>query len=75
VPGGLGSQVLRDFIALNGGRLVVASNSGFWSQRASHVTRHQLTHSFPGTVVVLDVDTTDQSSYELATAPDPNAIW
>ena len=47
IPGGLGSKILRDFIKINKGKLVIVSNSGFWFQDGHRVTMHQLGSAFP----------------------------
>ena len=75
IPGGLGSKILRDFIGLNKGKLIVVSNGAFWCQDANEVKLFQLSHSFPGTAVLLEVNTADRHSYDLASAPHPRDIW
>jgi hypothetical protein len=75
IPGGLGSKILRDFIALNKGKLVVVSNGGFWCQDGKGVTLSRLGHAFPGTAVLLEVNTADTQSYDLVSAPSPRDIW
>lgn len=75
IPGGLGSKILREFIQLNNGKLIVVSNDGYWRQHGSVVSKQKLKYSFPGSFVILEIDTTDQKSYDLAPAPDPRDIW
>jgi hypothetical protein len=75
IPGGLGSKILRDFVRLNKGKLVIASNSGFWFQNGQDVRMHQLAFAFPGTAVLLEVNTSDKKSYDLITPPHPRDIW
>ncbi len=75
IPGGLGSKILRDFIEINRGRLFVVSEDGLWTQQGSHVSSEKLAFSFPGTFVILEIDTSDRRSYDLASAPDPRDIW
>ena len=74
IPGGLGSKVVREFIQLNGGKLVVVSNNGYWCQTGQQVVKHRLAYEYPGTVVILEIDTSDRRSYGLE-APDPREIW
>jgi hypothetical protein len=74
IPGGLGSQILTDFVKLNKGKLIVVSNAGYWSQNGGRVQKCRLAQQFPGTVVVLEIDTADRNSYDLA-APRPQDIW
>ncbi len=75
IPGGLGSKILREFISLNGGKLTIASNGGFWSQEPNGVRLIRLSHRFPGTAVLLEVNTADPYKYDLQSAPDPTNIW
>ena len=75
IPGGLGSEILREFIALNGGRLIIASGAGFWCQKGNNVIKSPLRHAFPGTTVILEINTSDRNKYDLAAPPDPTNIW
>lgn len=62
-PGGVGLKLLRDFIALNGGRLQIASGKAFWQFQHGKENFLELKHEFPGTVVNLEVYTADTNSY------------
>jgi hypothetical protein len=62
-PGGVGLKLLRDFIALNGGRLQIASGKAFWQFQHGKENFLELKHEFPGTVVNLEVSTADTKSY------------
>jgi hypothetical protein len=75
IPGGLGSKVLREFIELNNGKLIVASSAGFWCQQGNKVVKFRLAHPFPGTTVVLEINTADKNRYDLVGAPSPSEIW
>ena len=75
IPGGLGSKVLREFVELNGGRLIIASGEGYWCQDGNRVTKVRLALPFPGTAVVLEINTSDKRLYDLAAPPDPRNIW
>ncbi|MGU3467756.1 hypothetical protein ACLBXO_23195 [Methylobacterium sp. C33D] len=75
VPGGLGSKILREFIEKNKGKITVVSNNGYWSQYGTHVTKRRLPMAFPGTAVVLEINSSDRQSYELKISPDPYSIW
>lgn len=74
IPGGLGLKLLRDFIELNGGSLLVASSAGLWWQAGSRVQKTALARPFPGTVVVVEIRTNDRNVYDLK-SPDPLKIW
>jgi len=74
-PGGLGLQLIREFITLNKGRLTLVSDRGFWQCSPAGLTAFQMQLPFPGTVVGFEIDTTDTHSYRMASEVDPNSIW
>jgi len=63
VPGGLGLKLLREFIALNRGCIQIVSDRGFWQCNPAGETLTRMVHSFPGTVVNLEINTADENSY------------
>ncbi|MGD0960207.1 MAG: ATP-binding protein [Methylomonas sp.] len=65
IPGGLGLKLLIEFIDLNGGRLQIISDAGYWmrTSKKTYVTR--LNQCFPGTVVSVEINTADRQSYAL----------
>lgn len=73
VPGGLGLKLLREFIGLNGGCMRIVSNDGYWQQEGQDDSTATLSHPFPGTVVSLEINTADTSSYRLASASEIDA--
>lgn len=75
VPGGLGLKILREFIRQNGGRLVIASYDGYWAETKDAVLRRTLSSPFPGTVVTIEVDTSDESQYIMSDEIDPGAVF
>jgi len=67
IPGGLGLKLLREFIRLNQGRIQVVSDVGYWEQRSDGtVDKRTLLAPFPGTVVNIEINTADMSSYVLS---------
>ncbi len=66
IPGGLGLKLLREFITLNGGRIQIVSDTGYWSLEAGQVHTAQIQLPFPGTVVSIEIDTADNRSYKLS---------
>jgi len=66
VPGGLGLKLLREFVALNGGRIQIVSDRGYWECGANGETVKRMDNSFPGTVVNLEINTADTQSYCLS---------
>lgn len=75
IPGGLGSKVLREFVGLNGGKLLIVSGSGLWLQSSKGVLKEGLSHPFPGTIVLLEINTSDKNTYDLVGGPRANEIW
>lgn len=65
LPGGLGLKLLIDFIDLNGGRIQIVSDAGYWQQKSGESVTKQLRHPFPGTVVSLEINTADTKVYRL----------
>jgi len=75
IPGGLGLKLIREFVRMNKGRLIVVSSAGFWSQAADAVVKMRLRAPFPGTAVVMEIVTSDRYAYDLKGSPDPQNIW
>jgi signal transduction histidine kinase len=77
-PGGLGLQLIQEFVQLNGGRIIVVSGSGYWelSKKQSWKPRAEvLSCAFPGTVVTIEVNAADKKLYRLSSEVDPNRIF
>jgi signal transduction histidine kinase len=77
-PGGLGLQLIREFLQLNGGRIVVVSASGYWELSKKHKgkPRTSVLHcAFPGTIVTIEVNAADKKSYRLRSEIDPTQIF
>lgn len=66
VPGGLGLKLLSEFIDLNGGCIQIVSDAGYWKRENKTTITAPLTYPFPGTVVTVEINTADSSSYKLA---------
>jgi hypothetical protein len=66
IPGGLGLKLLREFIELNRGCIQIVSDRGFWQFDQDGETIERMPNSFPGTVVNLEINTADTSSYCLS---------
>jgi hypothetical protein len=71
IPGGLGLKLLREFITLNQGRIQIVSDRGYWHLDAGQETLTRMEHAFPGTVVNIEINTADQTSYRLRTESPP----
>lgn len=75
IPGGLGLGILKEFVKLNGGGLLVCSHDGYWELRGNQVSKRDLGGIFPGTAVSLEINTSDTRSYHMASRVNPNEIW
>lgn len=62
-PGGVGLKLLKGFVALNGGRMQIASGRAFWQFQKGTEVFNDLEHEFPGTIVNLEIQTADSKSY------------
>jgi signal transduction histidine kinase len=75
LPGGVGLKFLKDFVAKNGGELAIASGGAFYSFAESRDSVGPLGFAFPGTVVNLEIDTTDTNTYALDGEVSPESIF
>ncbi len=75
IPGGLGLKLLCEFIDLNGGRIQIASDSGYWKREDKQTITHQISELFPGTVVSIEINTADRTSYKLSSESEDNEIF
>jgi hypothetical protein len=66
ISGGLGLKLLREFIDLNGGRIQIVSDAGYWSRAGKKTVTSRLSEPFPGTVVSVEINTADGQSYALS---------
>ncbi len=75
VPGGLGLKLLGEFINLNGGRIQIVSDGGYWCLQRGRASATPLSQPFPGTIVSLEINTADKSSYALSTELSASNIF
>lgn len=66
LPGGLGLKILCDFIDLNGGSIQIVSDAGYWQRKDRQIVTKPLHNPFPGTVVSIEINTSDTHTYSLA---------
>ena len=64
-PGGLGLKLIKDFIRLNKGRLVIVSNSAYYEFSHGGEKFEDLGSFFPGTCINIEINTADRSTYRL----------
>ncbi len=75
IPGGLGLKLLKEFIGLNGGRLQIVSDAGYWCLDKNQAQTTRLRSPFPGTAVTLEINTSDAQSYTLSSELSESDIF
>jgi len=65
IPGGLGLDILREFITLNEGRIQMVSGNAMLEIEKDETNSIVLDMYFPGTIVNVDFNCSDQKSYKL----------
>lgn len=75
IPGGLGLKLIRQFIELNGGRIQIVSDAGYWETQRNGQTSRAFTAPFPGTLVNIEINTADKRSYRLASEAQPVKLF
>lgn len=75
IPGGLGLKLLREFIKLNQGVLRIVSDAGYWELKDGEVRTVLFGNPFPGTVVNIEINTSDKHSYVLKSEVSESDIF
>ncbi|RMD96483.1 MAG: ATP-binding protein [Calditrichaeota bacterium] len=75
IPGGLGLKLIREFIAVNKGRMQIVSADGFWEQRETQINSATFQQEFPGTIVNLEFNIDKNYSYGLSSEIDTKNIF
>ena len=75
IPGGLGLGILKDFVKMNQGCLLVCSHDGYWELKGDTIRKATLSAHFPGTAVSLEINTADTKSYHMTSRVNPSEIW
>lgn len=61
--GGLGLDLIRDFLKLNKGKLQICSDDGYWEEKKSIKFVQTLKNKFSGSIVNIEFNLRDNSSY------------
>ncbi len=64
-PGGLGLSILSDFIGLNNGKLYIISENETYEKKGTNEQHMYMPHSFPGTIVTVAFNLSDESTYSM----------
>lgn len=75
IPGGLGLKLLGEFIDLNGGRIQIVSDAGYWRRENGQSVATRLSQPFPGTVVSVEINTADTQAYALSSELSEDDIF
>lgn len=75
IPGGLGLKLLSEFIDLNGGRIQIVSDAGYWRREKRTSITARLGKAFPGTIVSVEMNTADKQSYALSSELSESDIF
>lgn len=75
IPGGLGLKLLKEFIDLNDGCIQIVSDAGYWRRENKQTITTPLSHTFPGTVVTVEINTADTNTYKLTSEPSTENIF
>lgn len=65
VPGGLGLNIIFEFIKLNKGKVQIVSSDGYWEYRKGETESRLFEKPFPGTIVNIEFNLDDKDSYRL----------
>lgn len=66
IPGGLGLDIIFEFIKLNKGKIQIISSDGFWEYKRGITETKILENPFQGTIANLRFNLNDKSYYSLA---------
>lgn len=75
ISGGIGLAVLSEFINLNGGKMQIVSDEGFYQHGKNGIQSKLFDGRFPGTIVNLQFCTNDTNNYSLKSEIDINNIF
>lgn len=65
IPGGLGLDIIFEFIKLNNGKIQIVSSDGFWEFKRGVIETKLLQNPFQGTIANLRFNLNDKSYYSL----------
>jgi hypothetical protein len=65
IPGGLGLKLITEFVELNYGKLQIISSDGFWELKKKKIEVNTFNYEFPGTIVNIEFNLDDKSSYSM----------
>lgn len=75
IPGGLGLKLILEFLQRNNGKMQIVSADGYWEINKGRISTAQYHHEFPGTIVNIEFNLNDNSSYFLKSELTVNDIF
>lgn len=74
-PGGLGLDVIRDFISKNNGKIQIVSDNGYWEFNRNYTKTDKFSEPFPGTIVNIEFNLDDNTHYIAKEEAEANIIF
>ena len=71
----LGLNLIREFLKLNGGKIQIVSDDGYWDEKANTMDAKELSCNFIGTIVNLEFNLDDPKSYLFSSEVDKDDIF
>ena len=65
VSGGLGLDIIWEFIKLNNGKIQIVSSDGYWEFHSGKIETKLFNNSFPGTIANIEFNLDDKDYYQL----------
>jgi hypothetical protein len=65
VSGGLGLDIIFEFIKLNNGKIQIVSSDGYWEYHRGVIEKRLFEKPFPGTIANIEFNLDDDKSYKL----------
>ncbi|RCW31304.1 hypothetical protein [Marinilabilia salmonicolor] len=65
ISGGLGLDIIFNFIKLNQGKIQIISSDGYWEYRRGFTTKTNFEKAFPGTIANIEFNLDDSARYQL----------
>ncbi|MEP5792061.1 MAG: hypothetical protein ABJ313_14080 [Cyclobacteriaceae bacterium] len=65
ISGGLGLDIMFEFVKLNNGKVQIISSDGYWEFRRGETLRTNFRSTFPGTIVNIEFNLNDTTGYYL----------
>lgn len=74
-PGGLGLDIIFDFIKLNNGKIQIVSSDGYWEYRRGDIQTAIFNGFFPGTIANIEFNLDDKNYYLMKGEENLNDIF